>query len=474
MTALRVSVLAAFLVAIGLVFPAHRAQAAFNFIDVTTTLDELDALPDATCSLREAIRSANTSTAVGGCPAGSPADIEVIRLSAGVYTLTRAGADDTAVLGDLDILANLFVLGPGMSRPSGLEAPLERTSMGAAVIDGGGIDRVFHVISILRLRGVTVRNGVASDIGGGIRNEGFLGLGGVTLTDNEAGSFGGAIANRSSMELGGVTISGNRAVTDGGGIDNAGGGTATLNNVTIANNRADSDGNGGGDGGGIKIFSGTVTVRNTILGGNTDPVGTSYPDCSGTLTSDGYNIIQSTAGCTVDGDTTGNKTGVDPKVGQLRDNGGPTPTHMLRPGSPAIDSGQPGRPLPVGRCDELDQRGIDRTLGGRCDVGAIERVKCFGRPVKVVGSLGRDRIVGTGAADAVLALDGRDVVRVRGGKDRVCAGEGRDRVFGGRGGDKLRGEAGGDLLDGQRGTDLCVGGGGRDRARHCERTREIP
>jgi len=86
--------------------------------------------------------------------------------------------------------------------------------------------------------------------------------------------------------------------------------------------------------------------------------------------SQGYNLIESNLRCDFKGDLTGNIEGVDPALGPLDDNGGPTRTHALSGGSAAIDAGNP-RPLGKGnRCRPEDQRGEPRD--GRCDIGAFE------------------------------------------------------------------------------------------------------
>lgn len=125
-----------------------------------------------------------------------------------------------------------------------------------------------------------------------------------------------------------------------------------------------------GNGGGIY---GNVTLLNTIVAGNTDnSTGTKHPDCSGTITSRGYNLIQSTTGCTITGIMTGNITGVSANLGALANNGGPTLTHLPNTGSPVIDAG-----TNVG-CAGNDQRGYNRPAEGnadgnaRCDIGAVE------------------------------------------------------------------------------------------------------
>jgi cysteine-rich repeat protein len=87
--------------------------------------------------------------------------------------------------------------------------------------------------------------------------------------------------------------------------------------------------------------------------------------------SEGYNIIKNASSCTITGDTTGNQIGVDPLLGPLADNGGPTRTR--RPGSPAIEAGNPAPPgSGNGACEATDQRGVVRPIGSRCDIGAVE------------------------------------------------------------------------------------------------------
>jgi hypothetical protein len=62
----------------------------------------------------------------------------------------------------------------------------------------------------------------------------------------------------------------------------------------------------------------------------------------GVIYSEDYNLIQNTNACLITGPSTHNIYGKDPLLGPLADNGGPTPTHALLPGSPAIDQGSSG------------------------------------------------------------------------------------------------------------------------------------
>ena len=305
-----------------LLFLASGQVAYAAIITVNTTDDELNS--DGDCSLREAIQAANTDTAVDACTAGSGADTIVV--PAGTYTLSpnpNWQSEDANVTGDLDITADLTITGAGAAT--------------TIIINGsptGGRDRVFHILGgTVEISGLTIQNGFWVN-GGGIYNGG-------TLTLNNS------------------TVSGNTTTHGAGGIYNAPGATATLTNVTVSGNTAAvgiSPGVVGGIGNG-----GDATLKNTIVANNTPD------DCSGSITSAGHNLIEDTTGCTIGGDTTGNIIGFDPLLGPLQDNGGPTQTHALLAGSPAIDTGSSACPPPA-----TDQRGVARPQGAACDIGAFE------------------------------------------------------------------------------------------------------
>jgi hypothetical protein len=276
------------------------------------------------------------------------------------------------------------------------------------IIDGGGVNTVVTISSAyVTLSKVTIQNGLSA-FGGGISNNGALTLNNSTVTQNQdKGKFsrGGGIGNRGTLIVNNSTISGNSAhgfagfVAEGGGIYNAG--TLTLNNSTLSGNSAVVAYNPLGcatpDGGGIYSQSGTVTINNSTLSGNfaedchgygigggiygnvtlqnTIVANSPYGgNCSGTMTSKGYNLSSDNT-CTFNGP--GDLNNTDPLLGPLQNNGGPTQTQALLPGSPAIDAGNPnGCTDGNGHLLKTDQRGAprpDKEDSGGCDMGAYER-----------------------------------------------------------------------------------------------------
>lgn len=180
---------------------------------------------------------------------------------------------------------------------------------------------------------------------------------------------GGAVSiiNANASSFTNVTFSTNSATLNGGAIyyrnDNL-----SLQNVTLVYNRADSDNNSKGDGGSLysdtTFFSSPAPqVSNSILAGNFAANGA---DCAGEVDFQGYNLLQTPAGCTNVGISTGDLTGISPSLGPLADNGGATFTHALLSGSPAINAASNTS------CPSTDQRGISRPQQGTCDMGAYE------------------------------------------------------------------------------------------------------
>ena len=139
----------------------------------------------------------------------------------------------------------------------------------------------------------------------------------------------------------------------------------------------------------------TINLRNSLLGGNlgladcTGPCTHQPDDCRGsTLVSQDYNLIQTTTGCTINGAKLNNASG-DPLLGGLALNGGQTLNHALGGGSPAIDAGNPGGCLDaLGAPLSVDQRGVARPFGPRCDIGAFESTLVAPAASVISGPLG--------------------------------------------------------------------------------------
>jgi CSLREA domain-containing protein len=349
-------------------------------------------------------------------------------------SLTLNGAGSTTTFVDGNQIDRIFDIAPGVTvRLNNLTI---RNGAGG-VRDGGAI----HNSGTLYLTNTTVRRSFTDGRGGGIYNVGVLQLANSFVTANWSGAYGGGgglyNGGQGTATLTKSTVRDN--ISDeygGGGLFNDVGATLSLNNSTVSGNRNNEGGAGagilnrgvlslsrsavfdnltGGPGSGL-YNGGSATVVNstlnspggTIANGTTSDwegpesgaltlnnvtVDTLYnrngsvtlrntlvESCGGMLNSQGYNLIQNAAGCTLSGATTGNRLGVDPQLGPLQNNGGTTWTRALLLGSPAIDAANPNASGTGGnRCAAKDQRGTARPRDGngdgiaRCDIGTYER-----------------------------------------------------------------------------------------------------
>jgi predicted outer membrane repeat protein len=247
---------------------------------------------------------------------------------------------------------------------------------------GGGLT-VDH--SRVAIDGTTIENNMGGGFGTGI----FIIESRLTITNsairgNSASSGAGLWVYRSRVVVSGTTFSGNTAVGNGGAASVFPGQPALLRltNCTVSGNQADSGGAfyAGGRGrlflssstvsgntavtgvGGIESSGGLpLVIANSILANN---VGPGANDCEGPLANRAYNLIEDPSGCDLVGAGVGDIYGVDPLLGPLAANGGPTETHALLAGSPAIAT------TPDRHCPLTDQRGNPRPVP--CDIGAYQ------------------------------------------------------------------------------------------------------
>lgn len=311
--------------------------------------------------------------------------------------------------GELYITNNVTIVGPGAN---------------LLAINGNAASRVFEIFgaqgnATVTISGLTITNGLASGSltidgeGGGILcNYSTVAVSNCTFSGNTAGSFGGAIANDDSvwfdttLTVIGCTLSGNSASVGGGiynhaSINSFGSAMVTVVASTLSSNSASAGGaianecqksgsvtvlgstlsgniatNGGYYGGGIDNFvegtgTATLTIGDSILRAGAS--GSNIYN-SGTVISLGFNLSSD------DGDgyltAPGDRINTEPMLGPLQDNGGPTPTMMPLPGSPAIDQGKNLSVLATeqrGRCRTYDDPTIPNAVGGDgTDIGAVE------------------------------------------------------------------------------------------------------
>jgi hypothetical protein len=286
---------------------------------------------------------------------------------------------------DCEITENMAPYGGGVATSMGDTTISDSTIAGnQASIEGGGI----YNDGLMRVARSTLSGNEASTLGGGIHNteeitvfdstfEGNIALAdggglntydratvnGSTFVDNSAFRGGGLASVGGDTTLINNTFSANTATDSGGGLFNMGpligdttsGGAMQANHITVAYNTAPT-------GGGIATSGGLLEIKNAIVAYS--PSGADCYTAGSDFAAAGENID-------TDGSCAGFTLTDDPLLGPLANNGGPTHTHALSGGSPAIDAAPDcttvgGAPVPV------DQRGVPRPGGLHCDLGAYE------------------------------------------------------------------------------------------------------
>ena len=398
-------------------------------LTVSTTVDRLDASvvpghpygPGHTLSLREAIFVANANP-------GS----DTIRVPNGTYNLTLGTlniTDSVTIQGTPG--AHPTIVGQAGTRVFDVPTTTPPISLefddltikgggGAAVTGNGAGVHIENGLDTVTFRRSTVTGNNAAGNGGGVADEPSgaipttinLFIIDSTISGNTAGSNGGGIwaKGTSSLQITGSTLSGNTATGgNGGGAFIASIGTSPsttvlgagslISNSTIGGNSA-NNGNGGGvdfegggsstvgtlaigsttiahnsakNGGGVyrSTLNAGVGVANTIIALNTFSTGGANSDVSGAFGDGGGNLIGIVTGGT--GFTVSTLLGtagtpLDPLIGPLANNGGPTQTYALLVGSPAISAAS----VNVSLIPPTDQRGVARPQGTGPDIGAYE------------------------------------------------------------------------------------------------------
>ena len=242
-------------------------------------------------------------------------------------------------------------------------------------ITGDGANRIIN-LSIengitIELENMTLAGGSANH-GGAIYVAGAvtLVLYKSTISGNSANNGGGIYASGAELILSNSTVSGNSANSNGGGVAIANGTSVEVYNTTLSDNTAI------GNGGGLHTSGSSTSylrMYNSIIANSTG--GDCYESPAGSLS-----FAQEVNNLIEDGSCSSSALNVDPILGPLADNGGPTYTHSLLSDSPAINT---GNNLVCENQDEfyqdafyrlnnVDQRGMDRPIGPACDIGSFE------------------------------------------------------------------------------------------------------
>lgn len=352
------------------------------------------------CSLVEAVTAANTDLPVDQCVQGNGQDT-IILPAGSVFSFNAVNSTDAGENALPTIRSQITIQGNGavLERSTAAGTPafrlvylnqngrltLENMLLANGFADspatsGRNGGAILSRGSFLSLSNCTVSGNSAAQQGGGISSEfGNLYLDSSTVAGNTAGTIGGGLVTRQfagdgpdTAVITNSTISGNSAGLRAGGFDIFRS-DVRISNSTVTGNTAQAN-RGSGIYSNFGVPQTTVEIQASIVAGNANADDVRDNDSMyGNITSQGDNLIGG-GNTDTDFDQPGDVTGVNnPMLGPLADNGGPTPTHLPLPGSPAIDAAGNTCPPP-----DFDQRGIARPADGDsdgtpiCEIGSVE------------------------------------------------------------------------------------------------------
>ena len=307
----------------------------------------------------------NTASDSGGAIyAPDSLNINSINLSDSTFEKNTAGfggaiyLNHDATLKGLSLTQNTASKNGGAIYNEGNTVTLETSVLTGNISRGDGG-------AIYSFGSLSVTSSSLTDNHADLGNGGGIGLSGGTTNinsstlDGNSARDGGAIgqirfAQRVTLVMTNSTVSGNTAINAGGAIDIL---NANITSSTIAFNQAAPAK------GGSFSTNGSITLKNSILSALTGGDCYGGPFDRGTIVSAGGNI-SSDATCSLG---TSDKASTVAKLEPLANNGGLTRTHLISTTSPALEL------IDANLCPNVDQRGVTRPQGAKCDAGAVER-----------------------------------------------------------------------------------------------------
>ena len=339
---------------LALVLSPRAAAATFN---VSTLADS------GAGSLRQAIADANAT--------------------AGADTITFSVSGTITLVSELVVSESLTINGPGarvltvagtgsrilrLDNASAKDVTItDMTFSGGAAAGNGGA--ILNEGGNLTLQHMRLVGNQATGEGGAIYNQ-FFGAGNILTIEDSELSLNSANKNGAIFFIGFQLRISNSTIQQNHANDSVGAiliqfGDAVIRNSTIHLNDA------GFAVGGIQSQDSTLTLESTILAGNTDTTGVNDINRIGSGAVNATNsLFQEDVNATsvINGTNSGNLIGVDPQLGPLANNGGPTDSAQPGPASPAIGAGSNSQAY------AFDQRGpgFPRDAGGAVDIGAVQ------------------------------------------------------------------------------------------------------
>jgi Ca2+-binding RTX toxin-like protein len=500
---------------------APAAQGAT--LEVNQLTDPGDGTCDATCTVRDAVATANNNgtpdtitfaTGLSGTVHLGNGNGELYLENDGPLTIVDSGTDKVTLSGDdvsrifnieadADVTLDSLTLIDGYYEGEGgavvvySDAPfqaddgdgttlvVESTSISGSFAEGhgGGIAAFADKYSSVEIHNSTISGNHADSKGGGIY---FYGYDSRYNGDGDPGTLtmsNSTVSGNDAQRGGGININGRQSQDQPPALAGAlpSGGFAEIEDSTIVNNTASIGGgivleynqfdaqraSGDAATGATDPF-GNVPLDSTIVANNT--AGQGDNDLFVTIqTGDAdfvldHSLVENSSDSDVIESPAGsNIRNTDPDLGPLADNGGKTLTHLPSPSSPAIDAG-------MANGETTDQRGFDRTVNQEepnhansdgTDIGSVERAR-NSEVCPLDSSIAGSAYTGNEESETIDGTTGSDIILGLGGNDTLNGKPGDDCLIGGDDDDTVNGDEDNDLGRGNSGSDTMHGGSGDD------------